>query len=312
MPEHFHYSHGQHYSQPPAYYQQTYPPQRTLHYQRSFTRPAYDYKPLPPPPPPFQQEQLPVVPPRPPKTPVEATMQYASPARPRSHTTSTASTVAPDPLPPHSNPQALTQTQSIAFEDSEPIKPVRIGKEDIYDSQTGFALFVITREAAHMPSFLSSKPPVTVMRINGTTMGTIRFHSVTTSSIDLSVNGRNTRISHSGMLHSRWGFQSTSCPNAEERWSWTSDKTSKGAKLVDSKKHGQVLARMKGDLLAFEKGRLSSASYDEVLLSAVAMAEAARRAKRNGDLVDLGSAIGDFTSAGSDGGGGDGGGGGAS
>lgn len=83
---------------------------------------------------------------------------------------------------------------------------------------------------------------------------------------------------------------------------------SKGAKLVDSKKNGQVIARMKGDLLTFEKGRLSRESYDEVLLSVVAMAEAARRAKRNGDLVDLGSAIGDFTGSSGDGGGGDGGG----
>ena len=77
--------------------------------------------------------------------------------------------------------------------------------------------------------------------------------------------------------------------------------------LEDSKRHGQVLARMKGNLLTFEKPRLSQESYDEIVVSALAMAEAARRQKRKSDIADLASAIGDFT--GSDGGdGGNGGG----
>lgn len=66
--------------------------------------------------------------------------------------------------------------------------------------------------------------------------------------------------------------------------------------LGDSKWNGNVLARMKGDLLTFEKPRLSVESYDEIVVSAVAMAEAARRNKRKGDVVDIASAIGDFTS----------------
>ncbi|EME41810.1 hypothetical protein DOTSEDRAFT_74018 [Dothistroma septosporum NZE10] len=297
MPEHFQRSQGHHYCPPPAYQQRMQPLRTPQHYRQSYARPAYDYKPLPPPPQ-FQQEQLPVTPPRPSKTPVETMVRQPPPGkiRSRSHADLQASALTPDPLLPHSNAQALTQTQNIAFQESAARAPVRVGKEDVYDSQTGFALFVITREAAHVPSFLSSKPLITVMRVNGTTMGTVRFHSITTSSIDLICDGHPTRISHSGLLHNGWGFQPASCPGEKERWRWTSDRATKSAKLVDSKKDGQVLARMKGDLLTYEEGRLSSESYNEVLLSAIAMAEAARRAKRNGDLVDLGSAIGDFVS----------------
>lgn len=67
--------------------------------------------------------------------------------------------------------------------------------------------------------------------------------------------------------------------------------------LEDSKhKPVRVLARMKGDLLTFEQAHLSDAAYDEIVLSAIAMAEAARRAGNGRDVTDLASAIGDFAS----------------
>jgi predicted membrane chloride channel (bestrophin family) len=67
--------------------------------------------------------------------------------------------------------------------------------------------------------------------------------------------------------------------------------------LEDAKRSGNVLARMKGDLLTFVKGRLSQESYEEIVMSAIAMAEAARRQKRKSDIVDIASAIGDFASS---------------
>lgn len=67
--------------------------------------------------------------------------------------------------------------------------------------------------------------------------------------------------------------------------------------LEDAKRHGNVLAKMKGDLLVFVKPRLSQESYDEIVVSAIAMAEAARRHKRKSDIADIAGAIGDFTSA---------------
>ena len=67
--------------------------------------------------------------------------------------------------------------------------------------------------------------------------------------------------------------------------------------LEDAKRKGHSLARMKGDLLAFEQARLSSASYEEVLLSAIAMAEAAKRQQKTHTSHDIGLSIGDFTSS---------------
>ena len=69
---------------------------------------------------------------------------------------STRTSIEPDPLPPHSNPQALTQSQSEAFTSSQPIPAVRLGKDEVWDSVTGIADFRISREVARMPSFISS------------------------------------------------------------------------------------------------------------------------------------------------------------
>ncbi|KAK4493713.1 hypothetical protein PRZ48_014898 [Zasmidium cellare] len=299
MPEHFNQTYPQPFPQY-SYIPPPPPPPPQQNDSQQLSHPAYYYNQRPS----LEEEQVPPPPPpRPPKTPIEPDVEQVPELPPRKRATTI---IEPDPLPPHSNPQALTQSQSEAFSTSSPIPPVRIGKEEVWNPQTGFAVFVITREAAHIPNFMSSKPLLTVTRTNGVPMGTVRFHSLTSNSIDLTVNGRGTSISHSGLIHNRWGFQSTTRPNLDERWYWKKDKITGGAKLEDSKKGGHTLAKMKGDLLTFESGHLSEASYDEVLLSAVAMAEAARRQKRKSDIADLGSAIGDFASG--DGGSGDGGG----
>ena len=149
-----------------------------------------------------------------------------------------------------------------------------------------------------MPSFISTKPRVSVIRTsNGIAVGQIRFHSVSSNKIDLTVNGHETSISHTGFMHNRWGFQSTTCPNTSETWYWKKDRETGGAMLEDAKRNGSVLARMKGDLLSFEKASLSQEQYEEVVMSAVAMAEAARRQKRKSDVVDIAAAVGDFASS---------------
>jgi len=126
-------------------------------------------------------------------------------------------------------------------------------------------------------------------------IGTIRFHALTSNRIDLTINSHETSISHQGVINNRWAFQATSTPNEADRWYWKKDRSTGGAVLESSKRHGTTLARMKGDLLTFEKARLCVESYEEIIVSAIAMAEAARRQKRKSDIADIGSAIGDFT-----------------
>ncbi|KJX95022.1 hypothetical protein TI39_contig4141g00010 [Zymoseptoria brevis] len=209
----------------------------------------------------------------------------------------------------------LTQTRT---QTSRPLPRVRISKDKICDADNGKPLFTIARQAGNVPSFLSSKPLLSVTRIlDGASTGTIRFHSVTTKAIDVSTNGSSTEIAHSGFLHHRWGFKSTTSNRGDEMWYWKKDKIGRGAILENAKNDGQVLARVQGDLLTFETSRLGNASYEEVLVSAIAMAEAVRRQKksaRSASMVDLGGAIGSFADSGGGGGGGggDGGGGGGS
>lgn len=144
----------------------------------------------------------------------------------------------------------------------------------------------------------------------GATVGTIR---VTSNTIDLTIYGLETSLAQEGIIRSRWVFESTTSMTGGTKWFWKKDRSTGGAMLEDAKRHGNVLARMKGDLLTFEKGRLSTKSYDEIVVSAVAMVEAARRQKRRGDIVDIASAVGDFAessggNSGVDGGAGGGGG----
>ncbi|USW55452.1 hypothetical protein Slin15195_G087710 [Septoria linicola] len=259
------------------------------------------------------QHELP--PPRPPRP-----QPQQIPAQPPPLYQTPTISIEPDPLPPHSSPQALTPSQSHAFQNSSPIPPLRLSYNDIRDAHSGQILFTPTREAAHIPAFLSSKPIVICTRTsNHQIMGQIHFHSFTTPAIDLTINNRKSFLAHSGVLHDRWGFPSTtsrsSSGGAEEMWYWSKDKsTPGGVRLENAKKNGKVLARMKGDVLSCgDGGRMERESWVEVVLSAVAVVEAARRQRKG---VDLSDAMGDFRSGSGHGGGhhggGDGGGGGGS
>ena len=201
-------------------------------------------------------------------------------ASPRSSESSYGSaswtSIEPDPLPPHSNPQALTQTQSRAFTSSSPIPAMYIGKDEVWDSADGEAVFRILREVAHVPSHLSTKSILTVNRSStGIVAGSVQFPNSASNAMDLTVNSRKVSISHSGVLHNRWTFQSTT--GSREKLCWKKDRSTGGALLEDLKRSGRVVARMKGDLLTFEQACLSSEAYDEVVLSAIAIAEVVRR-----------------------------------
>lgn len=227
---------------------------------------------------------------------------YQSPPSPtctqRQESYSSSLTIEPDPLPPHSSPHTLTPTQSQAFSKSSHLSPVRLGLEEVWSANTGSAEYTITRDTSNLPSFLATKPILTIRRAStGLPVATIRFHSLTSNDIEVTVNGRETSLANIGFLHKRWTFTPTIIANAAEKWTWKKDRQTGGAMLEDAKKHGRVLARMKGDRLTVERAGLSNEIYDEIVISAVAMVEAARRANRGKDMLDLASTMGDFASS---------------
>lgn len=67
--------------------------------------------------------------------------------------------------------------------------------------------------------------------------------------------------------------------------------------LTDSKKHGHVLARMQKDVLRFEKAGLNAAMIDEITMTAIALAEHARRQSKSGEVTDLANSFADAGSA---------------
>ena len=92
--------------------------------------------------------------------------------------------------------------------------------------------------------------------------------------------------------------------------------------LVDDKKRGRTIARIDGSTLTFEQAGLGQETLDEIIMTAVALADHARRHSKNADVVDLSGSIADLVGGtggggvcdvgggGGGGGGGDGGGGG--
>ena len=236
--------------------------------------------------------ERPALPPRPdiqqhlPSSPhdsVHSTTASASPSsRPKSQP------LEPDPLPPHSNPQALTTAQSAAFTSSTPLPSLNLGPDEIWSSANGLAEFRIIREAAHLPRKLSSKPLLTVTRTSdGQSIGSVKFHTFHSHTIELTLHpsGRKTEMSHSGFVHNRWGWTTLASNNDWERWYWKLPHGESGAATVvletAKHKHGDVIARLEGERLAFVRGRLREGGYEEVVLSAVAVLEAGRRQSGN-------------------------------
>jgi hypothetical protein len=133
-------------------------------------------------------------------------------------------TSQPNHILSNEKPQDVPETQSLSNADLSLHAPERMERAGLMDPTTRQPTFTITREAVRMSSLLSSKPLLTVTRTNtGTALGTIRFHHVTTKTIQLNINGRETILTSShGNQH--WKFESVSLPdNRKTYWTWQRD-----------------------------------------------------------------------------------------
>lgn len=90
---------------------------------------------------------------------------------------------------------------------------LRLTKYAVHDAATNNALITITRNAVHLPEPFSSKPLLTLLRsATGQTVGSIRFHVLTTSAIDVEVAGVGAcRMEHDvHFSKKRWKFPTLS------------------------------------------------------------------------------------------------------
>jgi hypothetical protein len=207
-------------------------------------------------------------------------------------------TQAATTMPFQWNTYDLPDSRSHARPYPSPCAPVLLDISGVLDYQTHSPILTITRTAVHIPSFLSSKPLLTVTRNNTQSLlGTIRFHKLSTSDVQIKINGREMVLT-SSRVHKHWTFKPTSLFDLNKKqtqWYWKCDKALKNSIiLVNAKKTGSVVARIEKNTLVFENADLSQESLDEIIMTAVALAEHARRRDRNADLVDLSQNIGDL------------------
>lgn len=149
-------------------------------------------------------------------------------------------------------------------------------------SQAG--LYSISRTATHFPSFLFSDLLLTLYHIKSTEQfGTIRFHK-SIPEIELEVNDRKTVLAPSNIHKTRWILRPTvPSPKAEE-WLWRPALAGEGAEThsavliknsTDTDK--KIFARVTGDVLGFESKGLSDEMRHDVVVSALALCEFARK-----------------------------------
>lgn len=105
-------------------------------------------------------------------------------------------------------------------------------------------------------------------------MGTIRFHSMTSTSIDVSINGHSSKLSDSAMMGTKFTFNPISrgavTTFGGEKWCWKL-KGHANATLHSAKSGGELLAKVDDGMLVFEKPGMSHAEMDEILVTGVAL-----------------------------------------
>jgi len=168
--------------------------------------------------------------------------------------------------------------------------PLRLSKYAVHNLVTGDALIGIQRSAVHLPEPFSSKPLLTLMRsATGQSVGTIRFHKITTSAVDLELTGMGTtRMTHDGHFSKRWKLSSIVAKEQRDLF-WCKSRDD-GWELKEASKKGKSIARLglaDGMILRFEKAELSEIEIEEVILGAVAVLEALRRGQKENEWGTL-------------------------
>lgn len=171
---------------------------------------------------------------------------------------------------------------------------MRITKDYVFNSATNYPLFRLDSSAA--AGSLSSSSLVTVVRTaNGLPLGNVRYHSLDDSRIDLSINGRETKLKNDGFSTTRWVFKPVAFPGV--KWCWTKAKSG-GLRLTDAKDGRKTIATLTGDVLVVDPIGLDEGIVDEVVLASVAIKEFRRRkGKEDQEAVESLDAIGNIAGA---------------
>ena len=152
---------------------------------------------------------------------------------------------------------------------------------EVRSAASNTTIFGIVKGAAQ--GSISKRSLVTIIRPStGQVMGSVRFKSFE-SSIDIMTNGRETRLKEDGIINFRYSFPPSSLQNVT--WFWAESKGGE-LKLTDAKNSGQTLATISRSILVVEQHLgLSEAVVDEIVVSALAIAEKKRRSGKDAEVV---------------------------
>ncbi|KAL9112639.1 MAG: hypothetical protein Q9227_003210 [Pyrenula ochraceoflavens] len=169
-------------------------------------------------------------------------------------------------IPPPQVPRSLTS-----------IPPLRIGQEQVFNSQTNFLLFTIDRSKAH-GSFSDDSLLTVVRTANGLPVGTARYHTLNEDKIDITSNGRCTVVKHDPYHKSRFSYTPTFAPGTTWWWDRPPAGGQGGLRLTDAKKGvGRPIASLAGGILVSEPIGLTEMAMDEILMTAITVQEWRRR-----------------------------------
>lgn len=166
------------------------------------------------------------------------------------------------------------------------IPMMMITSTEVRSAQTNTPIFAISKSSAR--ASLSGKSFLTLVRpVTGQMLGTIRYHSTLSESIELTVNGRITKLKQDSSFNFRYYFHPTFDPRLQ--W-WWSEK--KGDLRLKDGKDGPVIAIVSGNILACEQDLgLTSEMVDEIVVSAVAAL------RKNGKMKEENEVAGEVISA---------------
>lgn len=226
---------------------------------------------------------------RPQKPPSPPESLYSSPA---SYTRQIS--IEPDMLPSHSNLQRLSPTQREAYSGPRPIHPMRLHRREVCDSYTGEPILHISDETVLK---LSSQSLFQIHdAASAAIVGTVGFSPDCPSEVLAIHAGRDVLLRRDGgPAATRWCFKPSALPAKRGAcWYWLRDRArgDSGVVLADAKKAGHVVARIQNDVLSFERPGLALDTVNEIAIAAIALAENARRAGGDDEvIVDLAAAI---------------------
>lgn len=166
---------------------------------------------------------------------------------------------------------------------------MRLGRREVRESQSRELVFHLSDET----NLKVSRQAVYQVYEPGRSaiVGTLAYSTDSEIEVAAILRGQDIVMKKDGSSAHRWRFRPSHLTKKGAFWYWSKDKSGKDIVLSDAKKGGMVIARLHKDVLSYERAGLDLDVVHEICLSAMALAEMARRSFLYEDAPNLAAAI---------------------